>query len=58
MRTDTDLMCQIMAVTAGLNRRFPDGDEPYQIMTRLLEECGELAQQVNHFDVLHFTFEV
>ncbi len=23
---------------------------PYQIMTRLLEEAGELAQQVNHFE--------
>jgi NTP pyrophosphatase (non-canonical NTP hydrolase) len=29
--------------------RFPDGHDPFQIMTRLLEECGELAQQVNHF---------
>jgi NTP pyrophosphatase (non-canonical NTP hydrolase) len=34
----------------GLSRRFPRGNEPYQIMTRLLEECGELAQQVNHFE--------
>ena len=37
-------------ITEGLNRRFPDGNEPFQIMTRLLEECGELAQQVNHFE--------
>lgn len=37
-------------ITAGLSRRFPKGNEPYQMMTRLLEECGELAQQVNHFE--------
>ena len=37
-------------VTRGLRNRFPDGEDPYQMMTRLLEECGELAQQVNHFE--------
>ena len=40
----------LFAITEHLNRRFPAGNEPYQIMTRLLEECGELAQQVNHFE--------
>ena len=40
----------LWAITYDLNRRFPAGNEPYQIMTRLLEECGELAQQVNHFE--------
>jgi predicted O-methyltransferase YrrM/NTP pyrophosphatase (non-canonical NTP hydrolase) len=39
-----------IAITGGYAHRFPDGDEPYQMMTRLLEECGELAQQVNHFE--------
>jgi NTP pyrophosphatase (non-canonical NTP hydrolase) len=24
--------------------------EPFQIITRLLEECGELAQEVSHFE--------
>ncbi len=43
-------MDKLLAITHGLNRRFPDGDNPYQIMTRLLEESGELAQQVNHFE--------
>jgi NTP pyrophosphatase (non-canonical NTP hydrolase) len=37
-------------VNRGLARKFPNGNEPFQIMTRLLEECGELAQQVNHFE--------
>jgi NTP pyrophosphatase (non-canonical NTP hydrolase) len=40
----------LFTITADLNRRFPAGNDPYQIMTRLLEECGELAQQVNHFE--------
>ncbi len=40
----------LWAITHDLNRRFPDGNTPYQIMTRLLEEAGELAQQVNHFE--------
>ena len=41
---------ELMAVTQSLNRRFPAGNEPLQMITRLLEECGELAQQVNHFE--------
>ncbi len=41
---------KLLAITRGYNRRFPDGDEPFQIMTRLLEESGELAQVVNHFE--------
>ena len=41
---------QVRAMVRGFNRRFPDSDDPFQMMTRLLEECGELAQQVNHFE--------
>ncbi len=41
---------QVRAVARGLNRRFPAGDDPFQMMTCLLEESGELAQQVNHFE--------
>ena len=44
------MLDKLEAVSAGLNRRFPNGNEPFQMMTRLLEECGELAQQVNHFE--------
>ncbi len=29
------------------NKRFPKGVEPYQMATRLLEECGEVAQEIN-----------
>ena len=44
------LMEKLMANSKGLSRRYPDGNEPFQIMTRLLEECGELAKEVNHFE--------
>ncbi len=40
----------VTAINQGFARKFPNGNEPYQIMTRLLEEAGELAQQVNHFE--------
>ena len=29
------------------NKRFPNGVEPYQMVARLLEECGEVASEVN-----------
>ncbi|WP_099203977.1 hypothetical protein [Scatolibacter rhodanostii] len=29
------------------NKRFPEGVEPYQMATRLLEECGEVAAEIN-----------
>ncbi|MBQ2955045.1 MAG: hypothetical protein IJE08_01140 [Clostridia bacterium] len=31
-------------------RQFPAGNEPYQIVARILEECGEVAAEVNHFE--------
>ncbi len=43
-------MEQLYKMNEGLNRRFPDSDNPFQIITRLAEECGELAAQVNHFE--------
>jgi NTP pyrophosphatase (non-canonical NTP hydrolase) len=41
---------QLRDVARGFGRRFPEGNDPFRMMTRLLEECGELAQQVNHFE--------
>jgi len=41
---------QLRDVARGFSLRFPPSDDPFQMMTRLLEECGELAQQVNHFE--------
>ena len=44
------MLDKIFAISEGLSRRFPGGNHPFEIMTRLLEECGELAEQVNHFE--------
>lgn len=41
---------QYITLAQGMTKRFPKGNEPYQIMTRLLEECGEVAKEVNHFE--------
>jgi NTP pyrophosphatase (non-canonical NTP hydrolase) len=44
-------MCdKLWALGEDLTRKFPQSNEPFQIMTRLLEECGELAQEVNHWE--------
>jgi NTP pyrophosphatase (non-canonical NTP hydrolase) len=34
----------------GYFKRFPNGVNPFQMVTRLLEECGEVASEVNHFE--------
>ncbi len=41
---------ELITIAEGMRRRFPKGNDPFQMMTRLLEECGELAQMVNHFE--------
>jgi NTP pyrophosphatase (non-canonical NTP hydrolase) len=41
---------KLSMISAGYMRRFPEGNDPFQILARLLEECGELAQQVHHFE--------
>ena len=41
---------QYITLAQGMTKRFLNGNEPYQIMTRLLEECGEVAKEVNHFE--------
>ena len=35
------------------NKRFPDGVEPFQMATRLLEEAGEIAAEINHRENAH-----
>lgn len=37
-------------INIDLDRTFPAGNNPFQIMTRLLEEAGELAEQVHIFE--------
>lgn len=45
-----DYFEKLQAIIKGLNKRFPKGNEPFQIITRLCEESGELAKEVNHFE--------
>ena len=41
---------KLYKIAEGLNNRFKDGDDPFYIVTRLAEECGEVASQVSHFE--------
>lgn len=43
-------MEKLYQISHGLMKRFPNGNDPFQMVTRLAEECGELAAQVNHFE--------
>ena len=46
----TDYLAKLYLSVDALNKRFPNGQEPFRIITRLCEEAGELAQAVNHFE--------
>lgn len=39
-------MDRLMLIVEAQKRRFPDGLEPFKTVTRLVEECGELATEV------------
>jgi NTP pyrophosphatase (non-canonical NTP hydrolase) len=41
---------KLFKIAKALNNRFPDGDDPFKIVTRLAEECGEVAAEVSHFE--------
>ena len=43
-------MEKLYQLAKGYTQRFPDGNSPYQIVARILEECGEVASEVNHFE--------
>ena len=43
-------MDKLYKMVQGYFKRYPNGIEPFQMVTRLLEECGEVASQVNHFE--------
>ena len=45
-----DYFERLLRNVAGLNAKFPNGDEPFQMMTRVCEEAGELAKTVNHVE--------
>lgn len=44
------MLNKLIVMSKGMNARFPGGNAPYEIMTRLLEECGEVASEVNHLE--------
>ena len=37
-------------IVEASNKRFPEGVRPFQMATRLLEECGEVAAEINHWE--------
>ena len=42
---------KLYKIAQALNNKFPIGsDDPFKIMTRLAEECGEVAAEVNHLE--------
>lgn len=43
-------MDKLYKLVEGYFKRFPEGIEPFQMVTRILEECGEVASEVNHFE--------
>lgn len=38
----------LQSIVEALDKRFPDGNTAFQRVSRLAEECGELASAVNH----------
>ena len=34
-------MEKLIQLAEGMNNRFPEGNDAFQITTRILEECGE-----------------
>ncbi len=43
-------MEKLYGMARGYFARFPKGVEPFQMVARLLEECGEVASEVNLFE--------
>lgn len=44
----SDTFAQLAALVAALDRRFPSHNGPFERISRLAEESGELAAAVNH----------
>ncbi len=43
-------MDRLRLINTALDRRFPEGRDPFKMVARLAEEVGELAREVNHFE--------
>ncbi len=48
--TMPDYFGKLLLTVDGYNKKYPNGNHPFQIITRLCEEAGELASEVNHFE--------
>lgn len=45
-----DSLSKISLVAQAQTKRFPNGDEPFKIVSRLLEESGEVSWELNHYE--------
>lgn len=45
-----DRLDKLYRIGEALNKRFPGNDDPFRVLARLLEECGEMAEQVHIFE--------
>lgn len=43
-----DTFTELSGIVTALDKRFPDGNSIFQRVSRLAEECGEVAAAVNH----------
>lgn len=48
--TEPDTFTALTELVAALDARFPDHNGPFQRVSRLCEEAGELAGAVNHLE--------
>lgn len=49
-RYPTDRLDQLYAISASYARRFPDGNHPLGYLTRMTEELGEIAVEVQRLE--------
>jgi len=54
---EAPMVDKLYKIAEALNSKFPDGDDPFKIVTRLAEECGEVAAEVGHFEGQGVKFE-
>lgn len=48
--SEPDTFIALTELVAALDARFPDHNGPFERVSRLCEEAGELAGAVNHFE--------
>jgi NTP pyrophosphatase (non-canonical NTP hydrolase) len=44
------MLNKLWTANLALRRRFPEGVEPFKIIARLAEECGELSAEVQRWE--------